>query len=442
MTDHELEQRLRAWYRAEVGEATTAPLDLRSSIAEIPKAPPFLDRRSGNRRSVILLAAAALAGALVVGGVIAVGSGLVRLPDTRLPSSPPQASVPANPAPSGIDVSRSPTPVPTSTASEPGSWTLSPHGGGSYGSTATLLEDGRVLVAGGEGDITNTASAALYDPSTGQWSATGSMHVARRGHVATRLADGRVLVAGGWNLGTGQAFASAEIFDPSTGTWTETGSMTRWRYAAKATLLADGRVLVVGGLISGGGQTKGAEIYDPRTGTWSWIPSMSAPPATATLLQDGKVLVTHGGQIAPELFDPASEGWTAAAIPGQAPGPFQAATLLADGRVLVLSLAGDSFDGAELYEPGSDTWTSTSLPLTVHDPATLGPATLLADGSVLVVGRTGSARYDPADGSWSTVTAQPTSSYFNEGRLIRLLDGRVLAIGPGPVGLFDPTGTP
>ena len=103
----------------------------------------------------------------------------------------------------------------------------------------------RVLVTGGYNG-SYIASAEIYDPATGAWTATGSMATPRGGHSATRLADGRVLVAGGSN---GSAFvASAEIYDPATGTWTATGSMATPRYGHTATRLADGRVLVAGGV--------------------------------------------------------------------------------------------------------------------------------------------------------------------------------------------------
>ena len=86
----------------------------------------------------------------------------------------------------------------------------------------------------------------------------------RRGHAATLLPDGRVLVAGGWSLNDPAGPPRfAELFDPKIGTWSKAGSMTRWRYGPIAVTLRDGRVLVIGGFIDAGGVTKGGEIYDP-----------------------------------------------------------------------------------------------------------------------------------------------------------------------------------
>ncbi len=131
-----------------------------------------------------------------------------------------------------------------------------------YKHTATRLDNGRVLVAGGS-FISSTsnalASAELYDPLTNVWSVTGGLADARSSHSATLLPGGKVLVAGGINT---SSFASTELFDPAAGGWRPTGSMSAARQNHTATLLNTGRVLVAGGL-SSGAVTASAELYRP-----------------------------------------------------------------------------------------------------------------------------------------------------------------------------------
>src|SRR5205085_334851 len=123
--------------------------------------------------------------------------------------------------------------------------------------------------------------------------------------------DGRVLVVGGLGL---DVSSSAELYDPQNGMWTETGSTVAPRYYHTATLLPDGKVLVTGGVGTAGGiGTASAELYDPATGTWRATTSLSAERLahTATLLSDGKVLVVggldHTALASAEVYDPTSE---------------------------------------------------------------------------------------------------------------------------------------
>ena len=120
-----------------------------------------------------------------------------------------------------------------------------------YEYTATLLQNGQVLVAGGVDDFNRPrASAELYNPSTGTWTTTGSMQTGRSFHTATLLPNGQVLVAGGQpsaDLGCPNDTASAELYNPATGAWSTTGSLNQARDEHTATLLTNGQVLVAGG---------------------------------------------------------------------------------------------------------------------------------------------------------------------------------------------------
>ena len=165
--------------------------------------------------------------------------------------------------------------------------------------TATLLQNGMVLVAGGNDSSGNaSASAELYDPASGTWAVTGSLNTARSNHTATLLQNGMVLVAGREDS-SGNASASAELYDPASGTWTVTGSLNTERFVHTATLLQNGMVLVAGGLRQCDIFTcvlRSAELYDPAAGTWIAAGSLSQEryAHTAILLQNGNVLVAGG----------------------------------------------------------------------------------------------------------------------------------------------------
>ena len=209
-----------------------------------------------------------------------------------------------------------------------------------YGHTATRLQDGRVLVAGGDTLGFTAASSEIFDPVTGLWTLVGSMSAQRSGHTATLLASGSVLVAGGFGEFDVGYSSSAELFNPATLTWSRTASMFDHRQLHTATLLTDGRVLVAGGF--NGRDVASAEIYNATTATWSLVGGMSVPRTahTATRLTDGTVLVAGGqnrisGALASaEIFDPTSSHWsTIASMAGARVR--HTATLLIDGNVLV-----------------------------------------------------------------------------------------------------------
>jgi WD40 repeat protein len=172
--------------------------------------------------------------------------------------------------------------------------------------SATLLLDGRVLIAGGGGYEGNPrrATAEIYDPTTGKFSSTGSMATARSNQTATLLPDGRVLMTGG-DDNSGSALSSAEIYDPASGRFSPTGSLGISRTYHAAALLSDGRVLITGGDSANfSGITRAsAELYDPATGVFSATGSMTVARAfhTATVLSDGSVLIVAGSNDSGEL---------------------------------------------------------------------------------------------------------------------------------------------
>ncbi|MGH2466052.1 MAG: Kelch repeat-containing protein, partial [Candidatus Limnocylindrales bacterium] len=229
-------------------------------------------------------------------------------------------------------------------------------------SQVALLNDGRVLVAGGVFDDPgpDPLSAQIYDPSTNAFGSTGTMRQIRSRATATTLTDGRVLIAGGifGDQGGTVAMSTAELYDPSTGTFRTTGSMYQARYQSTAIRLADGRVLVIGGFSDGpNGSAIGlpaAEIFDPATGSWSapgampWTQFTNTDPAQAgsgrpavALLVDGRVLVAGGwssaGALASALlFDPATNSFSETGTMNAARAD-ATATVLANGQVLVVA---------------------------------------------------------------------------------------------------------
>jgi hypothetical protein len=314
--------------------------------------------------------------------------------------------------------------------------------------TATLLPNGKLLVAGGTDNSNNVLrSAELYDPATGTWTAPNAMTIAREYHTATLLPSGKVLVTGGFTnnlLGEYGQFAtkSAELYDPATGTWTATNTLLLQRYNHTATLLSNGKVLVAGGLIEYEECNPDAELYDPATGTWTATNALNTPRYchTATLLSNGKVLVA-GGQgesgactSSAELYDPATGTWTATNSMTTA-RTYHTATLLPNGKVLVAGgqgSTGNSLSTVELFDPATGTWTATNSMTTARANHT---ATLLPTGKLLVSGGQGTGSnylssaelYDPATGTWTATNSLNTARDLHTATL--LSDGMVLVAG-------------
>jgi Bacterial Ig-like domain (group 2)/Galactose oxidase, central domain len=325
--------------------------------------------------------------------------------------------------------------------------------------TATLLADGTVLVAGGgQPEAYCTAGsdfAELYDPVPGSFALTSPMTDRRYAQTSTLLQNGKVLITGGFSYDqldclygdTSPALISAELYDPSNGSFAPTGSMSEARGVHTATLLSTGRVLIVGGGDTGGGRppfagdgSATAEVYDPATGTFTPTANISTARIghTATLLLDGRVLITggitSGSSASPlataELYDPLTGAFTVAATM-TAPRAGHTATLLPDGKVLITGGFTDStlvgIDTAEIYDPAKATFLPTNKPMVVGRWA--HTATLLPDGTVLLVGGGSlvAETYSPSDGSFSAVGLDASDRMGHTATLLK--SGSVVIIG-------------
>lgn len=303
---------------------------------------------------------------------------------------------------------------------------------GRWGHTATLLEDGRVLVVGGqESPSGKLATAEIYDPAADAWSSAGSMSVARGvGHRATLLSDGRVLVTGDSDE------AIAEIYDPSNGQWSQTGVMVEPRNAATSTLMGDGRVMVTGG----GDATKAGqdpfastEIFDPATGEWTAAGDLLNENYAhgAVLLQDGRVLVA--GANLSEIYDSEADTWVAAGEPLRERTGGYPVTLLNDGKVLVTGgefkqrrrAGADPIRNVELYDPTTEAWTRVA---DMNDARTRHAAVLLNNGNVLLVATREFQMYNPSTDMWASAgkMSLERGTYYTA---TVLQDGRVLLVG-------------
>jgi N-acetylneuraminic acid mutarotase len=308
------------------------------------------------------------------------------------------------------------------------------------GHTATLLDDGRVLIVGGSGDHGSLATAWRYDPAASRWIRAANMSVARSGHTATRLLDGRVLVVGG-SFGASQP--GAELYEPARDGWVPTAPMPSPRTGHAAELLSDGRVLVAGGG-SDFGAADAAQIFDPATGVWSLAGSLqrSGPRLQLAALADGRILALAGNPRegpSAEVYDPVAGRWSSTAAPPGLPVVYAAATLT-DGRVLALGGQLD-FSGqtaAALYDPRSQSWSAAARPsLSAFEGST---TTVLADGRLLLAGGTSlsvfpprgeptasAELYDPARNAWSPAGSMTSARSGHSATL--LADGRVLVVG-------------
>ncbi len=368
------------------------------------------------------------------------------------------------------------SPVPTS----PSFNAVGSMNGARYFHTATLLNNGKVLIAGGTGPVTGGFAtlkrAELYDPATGSFTVVGEMITDREACTSTLLPNGKVLIAGGvQRTVNGNVFYlnTAELFDPAAGTFASAGSMNTARQLHTATLLRDGKVLIVGGDASGTSATNNtAELFDPATGTFTLISAIMTEPRssqTATLLQNGKVLLAGGyhlvgpfatGTDTAEVFDPVSGSFTAVGSTMTSVRYEHTATALANGKVLI---AGGSMVGnvpvpvlggvpgvtnvsntAELFDPSSGTFTAIS-PSVMSQPRTTHTATLLPNGKVLLTGgynggasgpiigpaawNNSADLFDPGSNTFTPALPATMTSRRSLHTATLLTDGRVLIAG-------------
>jgi Galactose oxidase, central domain len=316
--------------------------------------------------------------------------------------------------------------------------------------TATLLKDGRVLITGGmydpypspnpSGLPVDWASAELFDPSTGSFSLTGSMTTRRWNHTATLLQDGRVLIAGGHHYGITSGFestllSSAELYDPLTGTFSPTGDMIEAQMSHRATLLSNGKVLIYGGYGRG---ISSAELYDPAVGMFSKVDIASAFSEAAPLFDGTILIVGDFYRSSAILYDPitnTAESLGSLARPSHLSG--HTATLLPTGKVLIAGGDGsDTYDElplahAELYDPDTRTFQTTS---SLVFPTEYHRAVPLPGGAVLITGGFGCLRcaelFDPYTETFRLTGGRGSLSDDRFGHTATLLaDGRVLIAG-------------
>lgn len=400
--------------------------------------------------------------------------------------------LPLNPGLQGLELYAQAVTVPGSSTlvgdiSNPNGVVLQAHGtsaptigdraGAIDGHSATLLDDGRVLLAGGVVETSPGSFAAVtgfevFDPQTQSFAAVpGTLPSVRQAHLAVKLGDGRVLLIGGAS-GLGAPLASCDIYDPATGVASPAASMSSPRLLFSASLLPDGRVLVAGGLSlfdeadpfgTLGSALASTELYNPASNTWSPGPALPVPLTghQATTLGSGRVLITGGTEVtqlfgfpfpaitdATRRFDPATSSFLAtAALPG--PRSDHGQVSLPSGRAVIAG--GQNIAGVAVvilattavYDEGSNAWfTGGSLVTGRAVPQ------LVVAGSNLVV-QGGASAIDALTGAITVANTieraplnpsvwTPTGSNLKErlGAICTAVDGgeRVLTTGTGTDG--------
>ncbi|MEM7308529.1 MAG: kelch repeat-containing protein [Planctomycetota bacterium] len=313
------------------------------------------------------------------------------------------------------------------------------------GHTATTLPDGRVLIVGGDepdmaGVLTALDTMEVFDPQTQRFTALSSTLTAPRStHTATLLDDGRVLVVGGYNLSE-TVVATADIIDPVADTVVAAAPMSVARTQHTATLLDDGRVLVVAGsskfdtadILGSLAQVhRTAEIYDPGTDSWSAAADLPISDDgiaghAASRLGNGQVLVSAGvdvdivfGVPIPSMsnnchrYQPSTNSWLPTAnLPGER--VYHGQVTLPNGTALVAGgadgdfvlLSFNSLSSCATYNATTNSWTSVA---SLNHPRAY-PNLLMAGDEVVIVGGLGTVDVSTASGTpEQNIEAAPTT---------------------------------
>jgi hypothetical protein len=321
-----------------------------------------------------------------------------------------------------------------------------------YGATATLLPNGKVLIAGGGNGGGVLRSTELYDPLTNSFVSSPPMNAEHASATATLLPNGKVLIAGGDN--SRNIVDSTELYDPATNSFAASSpSMNSARRGATATLLPNGKVLIAGGCCDIHNDTalNSTELYDPATNSFAAsTPSMNSArvEATATLLPNGKVLIAGGHNYkddviadvfnSTELYDPATNSFATSATPSMSVPRYGAtATWLPNGKVLIAG--GTDSNGAwsstELYDPATNKFTASASMNAAREFAT---ATLLSNGNVLIAngyGKSGALSttetYDPDTNTFAAAATTPSMSAARVYATVTLLPNSIVLVAGG-----------
>lgn len=360
-----------------------------------------------------------------------------------------RADAPKPPREAGSEASVKQDQGPKPDAKQPAHWERSAGPlPGRWDHTATTLKNGRVLVVGGAHKpkgVEYLADTQLYLPVARTFQAAGSLKDPRADHTATLLSDGRVLVAGGQTSG-GKGLSSCELFDPSksgAAAWSVGPSLFAQRINHAAVRLGDGRVLVAGGYNNASQHLSSLAFFQPKSGSWAAPAAQLKNPRvdpTLTVLKSGKVLIV-GGYGGPsngypavlELFDPATNSVTALSAKLSQGRAGHTATLLPDGKVLIVGGycgSGCAIKGDALYDPQSNTVSDISH---AGDPPAHHAACPLGDGRVLITGGGNSAGTKAmafsikGGGVWQALA--PMQQARHQHTCSVLGDGSVLVVG-------------